>query len=301
MFITICERKTPVNQVVTVAHSAEQAIREKFGIELQQKLRSKHLLYGGVAVVGLVVIGGVVVSALMAAVQIAVLGGLLGVLALGGVVAWKKIPRWLLSVENREKELVRVEMNRHLSALKAEAKKNPIDQAQNDYLARSAQYAQFKTAMEKIGGKVTGFKSKLDRTKKEKPNYDLTQETEAYEKMKQFYDKRMSRLGEAVVKLAKFKEKIEEASTKWEFQLDANDAIRAMNTTDQEAKINEILTEVAFGSVQQEFDAVFAKLDVDAAELSATRSLEFGSGMTIDVSAIRIEQPQVLVPVSRLN
>ncbi len=285
-----------MNQVVTSVNSAELAIREKFGIELQQKLRAKHLLYGGTALVGLVVVGGIVVTALYAAVQIAVLGGLLGALALGGVVAWKKIPRWLLSVENREKELVRVEMNRHLTSLKSEAKKNPIEQAQNDYLARSRQYAQFKEAMERIGGKVTGFKSKLDKTKKEKPHYDLTQETLAYEKMKQFYDNRMARLGEAFIKLAKFKEKIEEASTKWEFQLDANDAIRAMNATDQEAKINEILTEVAFGTVQQEFDAVFAKLDVDAAELSATRSLEFGSGMTIDVSAIRIEQPE-FVPV----
>ncbi len=285
-----------MNQLVTTVQDAEQAIREKFGNQLKQNLRAKHLLYGGVAVAALVVVGGLVISALVAAVQITVLGGLLGVLALGGVIAWKKIPRWLLSVENREKELVRVEMNRHLSALKAEAKKNPIDQAQNDFLARSAQYAQFKSAMEKIGGKVGAFKSKLDRTKKDKPQYDLTQETAAYEKMKQFYDNRMSRLADAVVKLAKFKEKIEEASTKWEFQLDANDAIRAMNTTDQEAKINEILTEVAFGTVQQEFDAVFAKLDVDAAELSATRSLEFGSGMTIDVSAIRIENRE-LVPV----
>ena len=285
-----------MNQLTTSVQSAEQAIREKFGIELQQKLRAKYLLYGGAALVGLVVIGGVVVSALLAAVQIAVLGGLLGALALGGLVSWKKIPRWILSVENREKELIRVEMNRHLASLKSEAKKNPIEQAQNDYLSRSAQYAQFKAAMEKIGGKVGSFKSKLDKTMKEKPQYDLTQETLAYEKMNQFYENRMARLKEAVIKLAKFKEKIEEASTKWEFQLDANDAIRAMNATDQEAKINEILTEVAFGTVQQEFDAVFAKLDVDAAELTATRSLEFGSGMTIDVSAIRIEERE-LVPV----
>ena len=78
----------------------------------------------------------------------------------------------------------------------------------------------------------------------------------------------------------------------------ANVAIRAMNATDQETKINEILTEVAFDSVQQEFDAVFARLDVDAAEINATRALEFGQGMTIDVSALRIEQQPELVPVA---
>jgi hypothetical protein len=144
--------------------------------------------------------------------------------------------------------------------------------------------------VEAIGGKVGAFKSKLDKTKKERPKYDLLQETAAYERMKEFYDNRKVRLETAFVKLAQFHDKIEEANTKWEFQLAANEAIRAMNATDQETKINEILTEVAFDSVQQEFDAVFARLDVDAAEINASRALEFGQGVTIDVSAIHIEQ-----------
>lgn len=287
-----------MNQLVSQVSNAEAAIREKFGTELQKSLTSKRLMYGGAAAVTVLVVGAVVIKILVTGIAIMALGGVAAALAAAGVVAWKKIPRWLYTIENKEKERVQIEMNRHLSALKSEAKKNPIEQAQNEYLRRSGQYEAFKKALETIGGKVGAFKSKLDKTKREKPNYDLSQETAAYDKMKQFYDNRMERLGVAHIKLGQFRDKIEEASTKWEFQLAANDAIRAMNATDQEAKINEILTEVAFDSVQQEFDAVFARLDVDAAEINASRALEFGQGMTIDVSALRIDQQPELVPVA---
>ena len=287
-----------MNELVSQVSGAEVAIREKFGNELQKSLTSKRLMYGGAAAVTVLVVGAIVIKILITGIAIMALGGVaLGLLG-AGVVAWKKIPRWLYTIENKEKERVQIEMNRHLLALKSEAKKNPIEQAQNEYLRRSGQYEAFKRALETIGGKVGAFKSKLDKTKREKPRYDLSQETAAYDKMKQFYDNRIERLGVAHIKLGEFRDKIEEASTKWEFQLAANDAIRAMNATDQEAKINEILTEVAFDSVQQEFDAVFARLDVDAAEISATQALEFGQGMTIDVSAVRIDQQPELVPVA---
>lgn len=283
-----------MSQLVNSATVAEIAVREKFSGVLQKSLTGKRLLFGVGAVAGLLVVGGLVIKALLIGLSIMALSGLAATLGVAGLVAYKKLPRWLLSIEHRERERVQVEMNRHLAALKAEARKNPIEQAQNEYLRRSKQYEVFKKAMEMIGGKVGAFKSKLDKTKREKPNYDLTQETAAYEKMNQFYTNRMERLREAHIKLGRFSEKIEEARTKWEFQLDANDAIRAMNATDQEAKINEILVEVAFDSVQQEFDAVFAKLDIDAAEISATQALEFGRGMTIDVSAIHIDQSELL-------
>src|SRR3989338_995084 len=273
----------------------EVAVREKFAAELKKQLTIKRMLFAVGAVVGLAVIMPLAIMAVQAGLALAAVA----VLGAGGFVAWKKIPRWLLTIEHREREKVQQEMNRHLAALKTEAKKNPIEQAENDYLRRSKQYEAFKRAMEMIGGKVEAFGGKLARTKKEKPNYDLSQETAAYEKMKRFYTDRILRMKEAYVKLGKFKEKIEEARTKWEFQLYANDAIRAMNATDQEAKINEILTEAAFDSVQQEFDAVFAKLDVDAAELSSQNALEFGTGVTIDVSGIRIEEPEP-VPVQRI-
>lgn len=246
----------------------------------------KRVIVGGAAVATLAVILPAAVMAAQTSFALAVVG----VLAVVGTLAWRWLPYMMQRNDNAIKEANQKEMNRHLAALKAEAKKNPIEQAEGEFVRRSNQYQVFKSAMEQIGGKVEAFGNKLTRTKSDKPGYDLTQETAAYEKMKLFYENRIERLKVAHQKLIKFKEKLEEARVKWEFQLDANDAIRAMNATDQEAKINEILTEVAFDSVQQEFDAVFAKLDIDAAEMNAQKALEFGKDMIIDVSAIHIPE-----------
>jgi hypothetical protein len=282
--------------VIDLPASQELATRQEFATKLEKVVSSKRTLFALGSVAVLAIILPLAVAALKAGLALIAIG----FLALMGVAAWKMIPRWLLTIENRERELIQQEMNRHLAALKKEAKQNPIEQAQNEYLRRSAQYEAFKAAMGIIGGKVQSFRSKLAQTKRDKPAYDLSQETAALERMTQFYTNRMERLQTAFVKLGQFKEKIEEANTKWEFQLAANDAIRAMNATDKDAKINEILTAVAFDSVQQEFDSVFAKLDVDAAELNASKALEFGQGMTIDVSAIHIDQPE-LVPAQLIK
>lgn len=228
-----------------------------------------------VLVAGLWLFSKVTLAAASAAVGLAVIG-IIGII---GIAAFQAMPMLAQKWENRL-----------LAARKREARKNPIEQAENEYLRRSQQYQAFRAALEKIGGMVANFGSKLERTRREKPNYDLRAETEAYEKMKLFYQNRKDRLVKADQLLDAFKEKIEEARTKWEFQLEANAAIRAMNVTDKEAKINEILTEVAFDSVQQEFNTVFAKLDVDAAEISGQKQLQFAPGVMLDISAIRVPQ-----------
>lgn len=259
------------------------AITKDFDTKLSRQLTTKRVLVVGGSVVAVAAALPVVIMAVQAGLALFAFGGLVVV----GLTAKKMFPLWMYKVENRIREANQAEKNRTLVAMKQEAKTNPIEQAQNEYFRRSKQYEVFKEAMVAIGGKVKSFKSKLDATRKAKPKYDLSQEEAAYDKMKQFYDSRVTRLEDAHVKLGLFKEKIDEANTKWEFQLDANAAIRAMNATDQEAKMAEIMTEVAFDSVQQEFDSVFARLDVDAAELSANKTLDFDGG-SLDVSTIKI-------------
>jgi hypothetical protein len=213
------------------------------------------------------------------AVSAAVGVGVLAVIGVVGVAGFQALPMLAQKWENRI-----------LAARKQEARKNPIEQAENEYLRRSQQYAAFKTALESIGAQVISLRGKLDKTRREKPNYDLRQESAACDKMELFYQDRKNRLQAAGQQLVAFKDKIDEAKTKWDFQLAANQAIRAMNATDRESKLNEILTEVAFDSVQQNFDAVFARLDVDAVEITSKKELAFGAGMTLDLSGVEIAQ-----------
>lgn len=251
---------------------------------IQKKIVAKRVVLG----VGVVVILAAAVPIIILAIQSGLALLAAGGLFLGGIFSWKCVPYWMLRQENRIRELMMREQNEHLARLKAEARKNPIEQAENDYLRRSKQYQAFKAALETIGGQVKSFRTKLESTKRNNPNFDLSQEFEALKKMELFYNNRLERLGVANTKLAEFRLKINEARAKWEFALQANDAIRAMNATDQDACIQEILTEVSFDAVHQQFDSIFAKLDVDAAEISTKQSLNFGSEMTIDLPTLEI-------------
>lgn len=274
---------------VPVLRSEEQ-IKTHFADEMRKQITAKRVVLGVGALGALVVLSPVIILAVKAGFALAAAAAL----GIGGLFAWKRMPYWVLKQENRIKLLIMQEQNAHLARLKAEAKKNPIEQAENEYLRRGRQYEDLKRALEIIGGQVQAFESKLFTTKREKPSYDLSQETAALDKMKLFYNNRKDRLKSAQQKLIQFKEKLEEARTKWEFQLQANAAIRAMNATDQEARINEILTEVSFTAVQQEFDSVFAKLDVDAAEITAQDQLEFAPGVSIDIHNINIPKMEVI-------
>jgi hypothetical protein len=269
-----------------IDHQQEIAVREQYATALTKQITRKHVMIGALGLAGMAIVLPVAVLAVQAGLALAAAGAL----GIGGLLVWKRVPLWIQRNENSIREASQQEMNRHLAALKAEARKNPIEQAENNYLLRSNQYQAFKQAMIKINAAVSGLGNKLERNKKEKPGMDFSQETEAYNKMSQFVENRMIRLSDAQRKLQAFHTKIEEAKIKWEFQLEANAAIRAMNAVDQDTKINEILTAVAFDSVQREFDTVFASLEVDAVEISGKNQLEFGPGMMVDVSEIRIPE-----------
>ncbi len=246
---------------------------------MKQKTSVSWLRAGTViaGVGGLWLLSQIIWAAASAAAGVAVIG-VIGIVGIGVFQALpmlaQKWENWLLGVR------------------KDEARKNPIEQAENDFMRRSAQVESFKQAMENIGAQVTRLKNRLDKTRREKPAYDLTEQIASYDKMQLYYNNRLQRLQLAVKAREDFKNKIDEAKTKWAFQQDANETIRAMNATDQEAKINEILTEVAFDSVQKEFDTIFAKLDVDAAEMSAQNQIEFAPHTTLDLTAIEI--PKVI-------
>lgn len=257
---------------------------------LSKQLTIKRVLFVGGSVLALVAVGSVAILAIKAGLTLLAAGAILAV----GVYSLLRFPLWMLKQENKVRELIMQERNEHLARLKAEARKNPIEQAENDYLRRDKQYDAFKKAMEQIGSQVGSCRSKLEKLKADKPNYDLSEQVRAVEKMELYYNNRLDRLKQAKIKLEAFKEKIAEARTKWDFALAANAAIAVMNATDQDSRMQEILTEVSFEAVQSEFDGIFAKLDVDAAEMSTQGTLEFGSDVKIDIHDLVMDD---LVPV----
>ncbi len=189
----------------------------------------------------------------------------------------------------REKEKLRQIEIDHIARLKAMAKRNPIEQAESEYLNRGERFNTFKSALEKIGAKLKATDSKIARKKLEptSKNFDFRQIETELGKANAWYKDRLDRLATAKIALVAFHNKLDEARFKWEIQLDMNDAIRSMNATDRDSKINEMLVEIAFDTVQKEFDTIFAKMEVDAAEVNSTKELRFGS-ISIDTSDVNV-------------
>ncbi len=235
-------------------------------------LRIATLAFG---VFALYVLSQVIMAAVSAALGLAAIG----ILGIVGVGVFQALPMLAQKWENRI-----------LMARVAEARRNPIEQATNDFLRRQAQFERFKAAVSQIGGQIASLKVRLKKMHEAAPKSDFSTEEDALGKMDLYYKNRLDRVTLASAKLQDFDQKIKEARMKWDFQVAANQAIVAMNATDREAQMNQMLTEIAFDTVQHEFDEVFAKIDVDAAELNSKKELAFGGGMSLDLSAIQIPQ-----------
>lgn len=62
----------------------------------------------------------------------------------------------------------------------------------------------------------------------------------------------------------------------------------SLNATSGKELMEAMLADEAFSSVTDNFNKVFADLEMEARHLTDVKQLEFASGMTIDVSAINL-------------
>ncbi|HVU75241.1 MAG TPA: hypothetical protein VHD38_00145, partial [Candidatus Paceibacterota bacterium] len=136
-----------------------------------EQLGSVPVLRIGAVVGGLVLLWGlsqIILAAATAAVSLAVIG----LIGIAGIALFQALPLLAQKWENRL-----------LAARKQEARKNPIEQAENDLLRRTQQYDAFKAAVATIGGLISALKTELVGMKKESPDSDFSSEAEAVKKM----------------------------------------------------------------------------------------------------------------------
>ena len=283
-----------MGEVVNIRPQSEQEIISKFDGQLKNQLLLKRSMIVGGGVLALVGTLPLLLMAVQAGLALVALGGL----ALVGIFAKFRLPVWIMQIENRAREAIQSEKNRHIAALKAEAKKNPIEQAENELIRRTDQYNKAKAAIGAIGAKVSAFEDKLTKNKQKNPTMDFSSEQRALEKMRQFYEAKKGTLTSANTALAELRKAIDQAKIKWDFAKDANDAFAAMSATDKDAILGGILTEVAFDSVTEEFGKIFAKLDVEATELSDKSALTFDNSK-LDIADISIPHDPVPVAAKR--
>ena len=229
-----------------------------------------------------VVVAAVALLAIVAPVIWAAASAGVGLIALAviGVVGFgviQALPYFAQKIENTV-----------LKLRKNEARANPIEQLQNFLRQKAQQVAEFIAAVATIGGQIKNLQAMVDQRKKERPNYDASAQEKSIAAMKDAYNALKQKYVNAENALSELKLVIQDKEFEWKFSQAGQQAMQNLNATSGKELMEAMLADEAFSSVTENFNKVFADLEMEAQHLTSVKQLEFDSGMTIDVSAINL-------------
>lgn len=219
-------------------------------------------------------IRGLAVAALLGAlavtapvISLAVTAGVglatLGLMGLAGLVVVQCIPLGMQKLENRLLQL-----------RKAEARTNPIEQLQNDCLRREERLQSFRQALVTIGGQIESMREMVQERKDKAPYHVLDKQERAIARMDQFYRANVARLDEAHQALEAFRTQVKQKVFEWEFAQAGQVVMAALNPTEMQDLMQDLLSDEALRSVQTRFNMVFSELDIDMHSINApTRNI----------------------------
>jgi hypothetical protein len=206
----------------------------------------------------------------------------LGVIGLVGFALLQSMPMFAQKIENAI-----------LKARKAEARANPIEQLQNFLRQKAQQVADFKMAVTQIGAQIKSLQSMVEQRKKERPGYDASAQEKSIASMKEVFNMQVQKYQNAEKALDELKLAIQDKEFEWKFSQAGQEAMKSLSATSGKELMEAMLADEAFSSVTENFNTVFAELEMEAAHLTSAKQLNFDSGMTIDVSAINLTTVKV--------
>lgn len=217
---------------------------------------------------GVFVATGVVGLALFAPiVWMAVTGGM-GLLALGCVVATGFAAVQTLPLLGQKLE------NALLAARKSEARRNPIEQLQNEMLRRAARLKAFRSALVTVGGQIESIEQMMAQRRHQDPGHILERQERALHRLKQFHGLNLNRLVQAQSALDEFRLTVQRKESEWRIALAIDDANVALDPNAADNLMQDLMTDTALRTVQDRFNNVFAELDVQMSSLDGpTRNL----------------------------
>lgn len=164
--------------------------------------------------------------------------------------------------------------NRLLAARKAEARRNPIEQLQNELLRRADRLKAFRRALVTVGGQIESITQMVAARRDRDPTHVLEQQQRALQRLQQFHELNLRRLNNAEQALGEFRSTIERKESEWRIALAIEEATAALDPQAAEGLMQGLLADTALRSVQERFNAVFAELDVQMSSVDApTRQL----------------------------
>lgn len=164
--------------------------------------------------------------------------------------------------------------NTLLAARKAEARRNPIEQLQNEVVRRAARLRSFHKALVTVGGQIESIEQMLVERRHKDPSHVLDRQEKALQRLQQFQRVNLRRLGQAQSALEEFHSTVERKESEWRIALAIGDANDLMDPQATDNLMQELLTDTALRSVQDRFNNVFAELDVQMSSMDGpTRTL----------------------------
>ena len=97
----------------------------------------------------------------------------------------------------------------------------------------------------------------------------------------------------AEASLGELKIAIQDKEFEWKFSQAGQAALASLNASSGEELMQQMLADTAFASVSDNFNKVFAELDIEAQRLTDSKQLTFGQDMVIDVSSINLSKVKV--------
>ena len=229
-----------------------------------------------------IVVAAVAVLALIAPVIWAAASAGVGLIALGviGIVGFGAIQALPYIGQKIENSVLKLR--------KAEAAANPIEQLQNFLMQKAKQVAEFKAAVASIGSQIKTLEAMVVQRKKDRPDYDASAQERSIESMKVAHRQLMIKYSNAEEALKKLQLAIQDKEFEWKFSQAGQAAMKSLNATSGKELMEAMLADEAFSSVTENFNKVFAELEMEAQHLTDAKQLTFDSGMTIDISAINL-------------
>lgn len=231
--------------------------------------------FAAVTVLFLAVIAPIVWAAASAGIGLLALGAI----AAAGLGAIQFLPYLGQKVENMV-----------LGLRKAEARANPIEQLQNFLRQKAQQVADFKTAVTSIGAQIKSLQSMVDQRKKERPGYDATAQERSIKAMSDVYTMQVQKYKNAEKALEDLKLAIQDKEFEWKFSQAGQKAQAALSATSGKELMEAMLADEAFSAVTENFNTVFAELELEAQHLTETKQLQFDQGMTLDLTSINLTE-----------
>jgi DNA-binding transcriptional MerR regulator len=200
-------------------------------------------------------------------VWLAATGGV-GLLVLGGVLAVGFAGVQALPLMGQKLE------NGLLAARKAEARRSPIEQLQNEVLRRAERLKAFRGALVKVGGQIETIEQMLEERRHGDPKHMPAAQVRALARLQQFHRINLGKLNEAHNALKEFQETVKRKESDWAISIAIGDAGEMMDPNATDNLLQDLLTDTALRTVQDRFNCVFAELDVQMSSTDGpTRTL----------------------------